>query len=132
MRSINPGVDVSVEQGQDYVDIRAGRSHIVAACTASMKQSGRLKRFGRNFFKAICVDECHHIGQTYRDIINFFEPAKRHGITATADRADEVALGILYSTVAFEYTVLDGINDGWLVPIVAQMETVEGFDLSKV
>ncbi len=133
MRSINPHCEVSIEQGENYVDVRAGRNHIVVACTASLKQMSRLERFGKNFFRGITVDECHHAtGQSYRDILDFFAPAKINGITATADRTDEVALGTVFETVAYEYGILDGINDAWLVPIVQQLDTVEGFDLSKI
>ena len=133
MRSINPHCEVSIEQGESYVDVRSGRNHIVIACTASMKQLRRLERFGRDFFAGITVDESHHAtSKTYGDILNFFAPAKVNGLTATPDRADEVALGAVFESVAFEYTILDGINDAWLVPIVQQMDTVEGFDLSKI
>lgn len=89
-----------------------------------------------NFFaNGILVHNCHHAtASSYRTIYDWFgkNPALRHlGVTATPDRADEEALGQIYDSVAFEYSILDGIKDGWLVDIQQQFVHVEGLDLSE-
>ena len=53
-------------------------------------------------------------------------------LTATPDRADEEALGQMIDSVAYDYEILDAINDGFLVPIEQQMVTIEGLDFSSV
>jgi len=84
----------------------------------------------------LIVHNCHHAtAATYRRVIEYYRrnPAlKVLGVTATPDRADEVALGQVYETVAFDYEILNAIDDGWLVPIQQQLVEVSGLDFSGV
>ena len=50
--------------------------------------------------------------------------------TATPDRADEKSLGMVFKNVAMDYGTVDGIRDGWLVPIEQNEVFVEGLDFS--
>ena len=44
-------------------------------------------------YKVFIIDECHHAtAETYRKIINFFEPQFLLGITATPERMDNTSL----------------------------------------
>src|SRR5205823_2117669 len=54
------------------------------------------------------------------------------GVTATPDRADEEALGQIFESVAYDYEILDAINDGWLVPVMQQMVKITGLDFSHI
>ncbi len=54
------------------------------------------------------------------------------GVTATPDRGDRVGMHNVFDTCAYEYNILDGINDGWLVPIKQQFVQVGTLDYSKV
>lgn len=40
------------------------------------------------------------------------------GVTATPNRSDEIGLGCVFQTIAFEYALKDAIADGWLVKIL--------------
>ena len=95
-----------------------------------------MQRFDPEEFGLIIIDEAHHAtADSYRRILSYYgrNPALRIlGVTATPDRADEQAMGKVFDSIAFEYGILDAINDGWLVPIKQQWVTVEGLDLSKV
>jgi superfamily II DNA or RNA helicase len=89
-----------------------------------------------NFFaNGLLVHNCHHAtAASYRRVYDWFyqnESLRHLGVTATPDRADEEALGQIFESVAFDYGILDGINDGWLVPINQQFIHVEGLDLSE-
>ena len=43
--------------------------------------------FDKKEFEYIIIDECHHaVADTYRKIINYFEPEFLLGLTATEDR----------------------------------------------
>jgi superfamily II DNA or RNA helicase len=78
------------------------------------------------------VDEAHHaVAATYRRILDHFA-AKRLGVSATPKRADDVALGQVFESVAFRYGIVDAIEDGWLVPVSQQCVKVEGLDFSAV
>jgi len=88
------------------------------------------------FANGILAHNCHHTpADSYRAVLDHFrrnEKCKILGVTATPDRADEKALGQVFQSVAYDYEILDAINDGFLVPIMQQMVTVEGLDLSSV
>ena len=88
------------------------------------------------FANGILVHNCHHAtSSSYRRIIEYYRSnpnVKILGVTATPDRADEEALGQIYKTVAFDYEILDAINDGWLVPIQQQIVSVGALDFSQV
>lgn len=98
--------------------------------------SGRMSRFDPAMFDLVIVDEGHHAtATTYRRVIDYYcqNPGlKVLGVTATPDRADEAALGQVYETVAYDYEILDAIEDGWLVPIQQQLVEVSGLDFSGV
>lgn len=101
---------------------------------AGMEGAGRMTRFKPEQFGLVVVDEAHHApAESYRRVIDYYKqgPAKILGVTATPDRADEQALGQIFETVAFEYGILDAINDGWLVPIHQQFIVVDSLDLSQ-
>lgn len=96
----------------------------------------RMQRFDPMEFGLLIIDEAHHsTAPTYRRIIEYFgrnPNLKVLGVTATPDRSDEEALGRVFESVAFEYGILEAINEGWLVPIQQQWITVDGLDLSSV
>jgi superfamily II DNA or RNA helicase len=84
----------------------------------------------------ILVHNCHHAtASTYDKVSNWFKgnPNLRIlGVTATPDRADEIALGKVFQTVAYDYELPDAIRDGWLVPVLAQPVAVAGLDYSSI
>jgi superfamily II DNA or RNA helicase len=57
---------------------------------------------------------------------------KTLGVTATPDRTDERAMGEIFDSVAYQYDIVDGVKDGWLVPIRQRSVYVEGLDYSKI
>jgi superfamily II DNA or RNA helicase len=87
------------------------------------------KRFG-----TLVLDEAHHaVAGTWKTVIEHFGGhAKILGATATPDRSDEAALGEIFETVAYRYDIVDGIRDGWLVPIRQSVVDVEGLDYSEI
>lgn len=98
--------------------------------------SKRMTKFRPQNFSVLVIDEAHHAAAgSYREIIAHYRqnPDLRVlGVTATPDRADELALGEIFECVAFDYEIINGIQDGWLVPIEQQMVHIEGLDFSKM
>lgn len=96
----------------------------------------RLHRFDPTTFGLLVVDEAHHVtAETYRRIVQHFKqnPAlKILGVTATPDRTDEEALGQIFDTVAYDYEIVDAINDGWLVEPFQERIEVASLDYSNV
>lgn len=138
------GLRVDVEMGEYKASQERGLFHPQSQVIVSTVQThiaggdggGRMTKFNPNDFGLLIIDECHHsTAEGYRKIINYYlqnKSLKVLGVTATPDRADEEALGQIFQTVAFDYEILDAINDGWIVPIEQQMVTIESLDLSAV
>lgn len=94
---------------------------VVVGSVQSMCRASRLDRFRTDDFTLIIVDECHHgLSMTYRTIFDYFKSAKVLGVTATPDRGDLRSLGEVFEKIAFEYTIVEAIKDGYLTPIRAQ------------
>ena len=97
---------------------------------------GRMGKFLPDDYGYLFIDENHHsTAKSYRRVIDYYRQnpkLKVLGVTATPDRADEEALGLVFESVAYDYEILDAIHQGWLVPIEQQMIHVEGLDFSKV
>lgn len=95
----------------------------------------RMMKFDPMHFGLVMTDECHHaVAKTYRRIYEWMRRnpnMKELGVTATPDRTDEIALGQIYESVAYEYDILTAINDGFLVPIEQQFIHVEELDFSE-
>ena len=98
--------------------------------------AGRMTKFNPQDFGLLIIDEAHHsTASSYKRVVEHYCQNPNLvvlGVTATPDRADEEALGQIFETVAYDYEILDAINDGWLVPIEQQMVSVDGLDFSSV
>ena len=108
----------------------AGKGRVVVASVQSLTR--RLARFPADSFDLIVVDEAHRaMAPSYQRILDHFATAKRLGLTATPERGDKKDLATIFETVAFDYSLLDAITDGWLVPI-RRVEVEMNIDLSSV
>lgn len=135
------GADVQMEMADCRVVPMFGREPEVVVSTIQTQTAGedgheRMRRFDPAGFGCVIVDECHHaVSQSYRDCLGWYRqnPDLRVlGLTATPDRGDAVALGHVFDAVAYEYTIADAIDDGWLVPVRQRFVKVESLDFSSV
>ena len=96
----------------------------------------RFSKFDPNDFAALVIDEAHHAtAKSYREVVDYYtdnDNCRVLGVTATPDRADETALGNVFDTVAYTYSMNDAIDDGWLVPVRQKLVKVESLDFSRV
>jgi len=78
------------------------------------------KQYPSNFFDLIIIDECHRGSandeSSWRDILNHFGSAVHLGLTATPKRDDNVDTYKYFGKPIYEYSLKDGINDGFLTP----------------
>ena len=99
-------------------------------------QRKRMEKFNPYDYNVLVIDEAHHAtAKSYRKCIDHYfqnPDCRLLGVTATPDRADESALGQVFETVAFEYSVTDAIHDGWLVPVKQRLVKVNSLDFSNV
>ena len=104
---------------------------LTVASVQTLCREKRLEQFPPEHFSEIVIDEAHHsLGESYRAVLDHFPAAKLVGITATPDRGDKRSLSALYDSVAYEYTMRQAVEDGYLVPIRAKMLPLQA-DLRK-
>lgn len=88
------------------------------------------------FANGYLVHNCHHApADSWRRVIGHYQKnpdTKLLGLTATPDRADEIALGTMFESVAYDYEILDAIRQGYLVDIEQFRVFLGDLDLSKV
>lgn len=93
---------------------------IVVGSVQTLMREKRLKKFSKDYFDKIIIDEAHHcISSSYQNVLSYFENAKVLGVTATPDRGDMKNLGQVFDSLAFEYTLPKAIKEGFLSPIKA-------------
>jgi superfamily II DNA or RNA helicase len=130
-----PGVEMGV-QSVEMDTIWSGGLAIVGS-VQSMYGDRRLEKYRRHPFGLIVVDECHHsTSATYKKVIEFFEglnpSLKVVGITATPNRSDGTALGLMFESVAYQMSINDAVSDGWLVPVAQEYVVVDSLELDAV
>ena len=85
----------------------------------------------------VVCDEAHHsMASSWQNVLEHIDQTAdkkpfRLGLTATPERTDGKNLGKMWK-VAYSYSMLDAIDEGYLVPIKPVTEYLENLDLSEV
>ena len=78
------------------------------------------KQYPKDFFDIIVIDECHRGSAndegSWRRVLEHFEDAVHLGLTATPKREDNVNTYKYFGKPVYEYSLKEGINDGFLTP----------------
>lgn len=78
------------------------------------------KQYPSDFFDLIIIDECHRGSandeSSWKDILLHFKSAVHLGLTATPKRDDNGDTYKYFGEPIYEYSLKDGINDGFLTP----------------
>lgn len=78
------------------------------------------KQYDENFFDLVIIDECHrgsaNNDSSWREILNRFKNAVHLGLTATPKRDDNGDTYEYFGEPIYEYSLKEGINDGFLTP----------------
>ena len=81
---------------------------------------GLYREYPKDFFDLVIVDECHRGSarddSNWREILEWFEPAIQVGMTATPRREDNVDTYAYFGDPIYEYSLAQGIEDGFLAP----------------
>ena len=86
--------------------------------STNITMCNNLALFDKHDFDYIIIDECHHsTAESYKKIINYFEPQFLLGLTATPERMDgEDVFGLFDENVPYELRLRDAIINGLVVP----------------
>lgn len=105
---------------------------IVVGSVQTLMNDKRLHQHDPGEFDTIIVDEAHHcLSKSYQKVLNYFSNADVLGVTATPERNNIQCLGQYFDTLAYEYTLVQAVQDGYLCKIKAQTIPIE-LDLSQV
>ena len=93
---------------------------IYQALAEDKNREGLFKQFAPDFFDLIIVDECHRGSarddSSWRSILDYFAPATKLGLTATPLREDNRDSYLYFGNPIYEYSLRQGIDDGFLAP----------------
>ncbi len=93
---------------------------IYQAISDKEDRAGAYREYDRDFFDAIIVDECHRGSAndegSWRQILDYFSGAVQIGMTATPLRDDNIDTYRYFGNPIIEYSLKDGISDGFLAP----------------
>jgi len=82
--------------------------------------SGYYRQYPKEFFDLVVIDECHRGSandeSSWRKILEHFDSAVHLGLTATPKRDDNGDTYKYFGDPIYEYSLKDGINDGFLTP----------------
>lgn len=83
-------------------------------------RAGLYRQFPPSFFDLIIVDECHRGSAredgAWREILDYFAPAVKLGMTATPVRKEDVDTYEYFGNPVYTYSLRQGIDDGFLAP----------------
>ncbi len=104
-------------------------AQVVVASVQTMIR--RLDKWPRDHFSLVICDEGHHsLSDSWQSVLRHFN-AQVLGVTATPDRGDKRNLGQFFETVAYEVSLFDLIERGYLSRITLKSIPLR-IDLSKV
>lgn len=93
---------------------------IYQALAEDERRTGLFRMFPPDFFDLVIVDECHRGSarddSSWRTILEHFEPAFQLGMTATPLRDDNRDSYLYFGNPIYEYSLRQGIDDGFLAP----------------
>jgi type I restriction enzyme R subunit len=93
---------------------------IYQAIAKDERRPGLYREYSRDFFDLIVVDECHRGSardtSNWREILDYFEPAYKLGMTATPLRDDNRDTYAYFGNPIYTYSLRQGIDDGFLAP----------------
>jgi superfamily II DNA or RNA helicase len=130
-----PGVEMNI-QGVEVDTLWQGGMSVVAS-VQTMYGDRRLAKYAKHPFGLIVVDECHHAtSATYKKVVGYFQAinpnVKVVGITATPNRADGTALGLMFESVAYQMSINDAVEQGWLAPPLQEYVVVDSLSFDDV
>jgi len=84
------------------------------------RRPGLYREYTPDFFDLVIVDECHRGSardeSNWREILDYFQPAYKLGMTATPLREENRDTYRYFGSPVYTYSLRQGIDDGFLAP----------------
>jgi superfamily II DNA or RNA helicase len=110
--------------------LKESGERIVVSSKDTIRIAGRLERLRHAGFKYLIIDEAHHaVAPSYRYIREALNLPTLL-LTATPRRMDKADLGI--HNVCSPMGTVEGIEQGWLVPVMLKRARIKSVDVSAV
>lgn len=107
-------------ESREVVTSRQMYFAIYQALAEDERRAGLFKALAPDFFDLVIVDECHRGSarddSSWRAILEHFDPAVQLGMTATPLRDDNRDTYLYFGNPIYEYSLRQGIEDGFLAP----------------
>lgn len=132
------GLEVRIEMADEHASPFVP---VVVASVQTLTRDARLRGFAEDHFGLVVADESHHaLSKSWQKVLNYFHygadslepdwkppadgtyPVKSHvlGVTATPELGGRKTLWEFYHKLTDQYTYLQAVQDGWLVPPVTK------------
>lgn len=116
--------------GVEMAKEKSNGEEVISASVQTLAR--RYERFSKKDFDVIVVDEAHHAAaNSYRRILDYFEPRQIVGFTATPNRGDRVRLNDVFDEIVFRRSLRWGIENKFLCDIECKRVDI-GYDLRNV
>ncbi len=121
-------------EGKDW---EADRHNFVFATFQSIlanlrDEKTKQKLFSRKHFTFIVVDESHHAqAETFAEVVNYFKPKYKLGMTATPDREDGANIRDIFGKEIVDIRLPEAVANNWLTPIDYKVLS-DGLDEEKI
>lgn len=103
-----------------FATYQALDAKVLADSDSDAEETSLLKNYPSDFFDLVVVDECHRGSaredSSWRQILEHFSGAAQLGMTATPVLRSDADTYDYFGNPAFEYTLKQGIEDGFLAP----------------
>lgn len=117
--------------GYYHGEIKEPNAQILFASFQTMRS--HMKKFQRNEFKYIIIDESHHThAKTYKPVVEYFQPKFLLGVTATPDRTDLRDIRDVFGRETFSLNLPEALANRHLAPVDYRLVTDELVELSKI
>jgi type I restriction enzyme R subunit len=87
---------------------------------SDVTRPGLYREYPPGFFDLIIIDECHRGSardeSSWREILDYYQPAIQLGMTATPRRQDNADTYNYFGDPIYTYSLRQGIDDGFLAP----------------
>lgn len=114
----NPQFDIQTEKAEEVANL-TGDVIVASVQTLGRSDSKRILKFPKDYFKSIIVDEAHHASaESYRRILDYFNPKFLLGVTATPQRSDSIRLTDVFQEITYYKNIQDLIKEGYLSRII--------------